>query len=177
MTEVIQIIGRATRDAPGKTHAQFTNLVAEPTNDPTEVADAVNNMLKAISRSLIMEQVLAPNFNFQTRLPDSPSSDAATPGVPIFVRDRQEPSTDRVRQIVKDQLDELKIGVINDPYVQAAIIHPDAFTPAESTRCSYRASSSVHFPTSLPARPTRSGTPFCLTLISRTRYHRNRTIL
>ena len=26
LTEVVQIIGRATRDAPGKTEAQFTNL-------------------------------------------------------------------------------------------------------------------------------------------------------
>jgi hypothetical protein len=26
----VQIIGRATRDAPGKTRARFTNLIAEP---------------------------------------------------------------------------------------------------------------------------------------------------
>lgn len=30
LTEVIQIIGRVTRDSPGKEHAQFTNLIAEP---------------------------------------------------------------------------------------------------------------------------------------------------
>ena len=30
LTEIIQIIGRATRDARGKTHARFTNLIAEP---------------------------------------------------------------------------------------------------------------------------------------------------
>ena len=30
LTEIIQIIGRATRDAPGKTSARFTNLIAEP---------------------------------------------------------------------------------------------------------------------------------------------------
>ncbi|HJP61315.1 MAG TPA: DEAD/DEAH box helicase, partial [Gemmatimonadaceae bacterium] len=30
LTEVIQIIGRVTRDSPGKSHAQFTNLIAEP---------------------------------------------------------------------------------------------------------------------------------------------------
>jgi hypothetical protein len=26
----VQIIGRATRDAPGKTRTRFTNLIAEP---------------------------------------------------------------------------------------------------------------------------------------------------
>src|SRR5262249_20578322 len=30
LTEIVQIIGRATRDAPGKARAQFTNLIAEP---------------------------------------------------------------------------------------------------------------------------------------------------
>jgi len=30
LTEIVQIIGRATRDAPGKLGAVFTNLVAEP---------------------------------------------------------------------------------------------------------------------------------------------------
>ena len=31
LTEIVQIIGRATRDAKGKTSARFTNLIAEPT--------------------------------------------------------------------------------------------------------------------------------------------------
>lgn len=131
MTEVIQIIGRATRDAVGKTHAQFTNLVAQPVEDRAVVTDAVNNMLKAISCSLIMEQVLAPNFNFQTRLPGGPPAEEPVPGVPIQVRGLQEPSTDRVREIVQDQLDELKVHVWTDQHIQTAIVHPDAFTPAE----------------------------------------------
>ena len=29
LTEVVQIIGRARRDAPGKTRARFTNLIAD----------------------------------------------------------------------------------------------------------------------------------------------------
>ena len=33
LTEIVQIIGRATRDAPGKTRARFTNLIAEPRID------------------------------------------------------------------------------------------------------------------------------------------------
>ena len=55
LTEIIQIIGRATRDSPGKPHAQFTNLIAEPDASADNVADAVNNMLKAIAASLVRE--------------------------------------------------------------------------------------------------------------------------
>ena len=64
LTEIIQIIGRATRDAKGKTHARFTNLIAEPDASEEAVTDAVNDTLKAIAASLLMEQVLAPKFNF-----------------------------------------------------------------------------------------------------------------
>jgi len=64
LTEIIQIIGRATRDAPGKTRARFTNLIAEPAADDPLVVDAINDYLKAIAASLLMEQVLAPRFEF-----------------------------------------------------------------------------------------------------------------
>ncbi|PHQ28793.1 DEAD/DEAH box helicase [Leeuwenhoekiella nanhaiensis] len=64
LTEIVQIIGRATRDAPNKTQARFTNLIAEVDASEDSVTDAVNDTLKAISASLLMEQVLAPKFNF-----------------------------------------------------------------------------------------------------------------
>ncbi|PHP64944.1 DEAD/DEAH box helicase [Zhengella mangrovi] len=64
LTEIVQIIGRATRDAAGKTHARFTNLIAEPDATEAAVTEAVNDTLKAIAASLLMEQVLAPRFNF-----------------------------------------------------------------------------------------------------------------
>ena len=64
LTEIIQIIGRATRDAPGKESASFTNLIAEPDAAEAAVVDAINDTLKAIAASLLMEQVLAPRFNF-----------------------------------------------------------------------------------------------------------------
>mgnify|MGYP001410247259 FL=1 len=64
LTEIIQIIGRATRDAPGKSRARFTNLIAEPAADSPLVVDAINDYLKAIAASLLMEQVLAPRFDF-----------------------------------------------------------------------------------------------------------------
>lgn len=64
LVEIIQIIGRATRDAPGKTKARFTNLIAEPDAAESVVVDAINDTLKAIAASLLMEQVLAPRFEF-----------------------------------------------------------------------------------------------------------------
>jgi hypothetical protein len=64
LTEIIQIIGRATRDAPGKESASFTNLIAEPDASEAAVVGAINDTLKAIAASLLMEQVLAPRFTF-----------------------------------------------------------------------------------------------------------------
>ena len=76
LTEIVQIIGRATRDAPGKTRARFTNLIAEPDASEEAVTEAVNDTLKAIAASLLMEQVLAPRFEFKPKNPDS----GPTPG-------------------------------------------------------------------------------------------------
>ena len=76
LTEIVQIIGRATRDAPGKTGAKFTNLIAEPDATEEAVTEAVNDTLKAIAASLLMEQVLAPRFEFKPKHPDS----GPTPG-------------------------------------------------------------------------------------------------
>ena len=75
LTEIIQIIGRATRDAPGKLSARFTNLIAEPDAAEDAVVDAVNDTLKAIAASLLMEQVLAPRFNFTPRNAEASAQD------------------------------------------------------------------------------------------------------
>jgi len=64
---VVQIIGRATRDAPSKFRARFTNLIAEPDASEGAVTEAVNDTLKAIAASLLMEQVLAPRFEFKPK--------------------------------------------------------------------------------------------------------------
>lgn len=76
LTEIVQIIGRATRDAPGKERARFTNLIAEPDASEAAVAEAVNDTLKAIAASLLMEQVLAPRFEFKPKNPQN----GPTPG-------------------------------------------------------------------------------------------------
>lgn len=133
LTEIIQIIGRATRDCPGKSHAQFTNLIAEPDASTDNVADAVNNMLKAIAASLLMEQVLAPNFKFKTRASDDNIDGAAkvvdidytNSETTIAIKGFAEPSTPRVRQILDSDLVDLTASVMQDDRVLRAAMNPD----------------------------------------------------
>lgn len=110
LTEIVQIIGRATRDAPGKPKAMFTNLVAEPGVETGAVTDAVNDMLKAISGSLLMEQVLAPNFKFY-RCEDGdvrdPISVDGQGNVMIGIKGLKEPPTDRSRDICEKDMQDL----------------------------------------------------------------------
>jgi len=118
LTEIIQIIGRCTRDSSNKEHAQFTNLIAEPDATTDEVKLSVNNMLKAITGSLLMEQVLAPNFKFKAKRSDDETT--ATPGV-IRIKGFQEPTSDRVRQIIDTDLNDLKANVLqNDSVIKAS---------------------------------------------------------
>lgn len=126
LTEVIQIIGRVTRDSPGKMHAQFTNLIAEPDASQGEVKVSVNNMLKAITASLLMEQVLAPNFNFKTKKFDD--DEPAKKGE-LKIRGFKEPSSDRVKQIVATDLNDLKATILqDDTFARAAAGSVDAET-------------------------------------------------
>lgn len=125
LTEIIQIIGRVTRDSPGKTHAQFTNLIAEPDAERDEVRLSVNNMLKAITASLLMEQVLAQNFEFKTK---RSRDDAPAPGT-ISIHGFKEPSSERVQQIVKTDLNDLKANILqDDTFARAAAGHVDPET-------------------------------------------------
>lgn len=110
LTEIIQIIGRATRDSNNKTHAQFTNLIAQPDAADDLVKLSVNNMLKAITASLLMEQVLAPNWSFKTKLSDE---DIAKPGE-IKIRGLKEPSSKRVKDIIESDLNDLKASILQD---------------------------------------------------------------
>ncbi len=120
LTEVIQIIGRATRDSNNKTHAQFTNLIALPDAADDEVKYSVNNMLKAITASLLMEQVLAPNWSFKTKVSDD---DKAKPGE-IKIRGLKEPTSQRVKDIIETDLTDLKADIFQDKTMLKAM--PDA---------------------------------------------------
>jgi superfamily II DNA or RNA helicase len=117
LTEIIQIIGRATRDSDNKNHAQFTNLIAQPDADDDLVKLSVNNMLKAITASLLMEQVLAPNWKFKTKIDDD---DEAKPGE-IKIRGLKEPSSKRVKDILETDLNDLKATILQDDQMLKAM--------------------------------------------------------
>jgi len=110
LTEIIQIIGRCTRDSNNKTHAQFTNLIAQPDAADDLVKLSVNNMLKAITASLLMEQVLAPNFKFKTKLFDEDKADAGE----IKIRGFKTPTSKRVKDIIESDLNDLKATILQD---------------------------------------------------------------
>jgi len=117
LTEIIQIIGRATRDSDNKTHSQFTNLIAQPDADDELIKLSVNNMLKAITASLLMEQVLAPNFKFKTKLSDEDKNEAGT----IKIRGFKEPTSQRVKDIIETDLNDLKAAVLQDNQLVQAL--------------------------------------------------------
>lgn len=117
LTEIIQIIGRCTRDSENKTHAQFTNLIAQPDVSDIQVKLSVNNMLKAITASLLMEQVLAPNFKFKLRLSEDDKDEPGT----IRIKGFKEPKTARVNQIIEDDLNDLKARILQDDNIVNAL--------------------------------------------------------
>ena len=126
LTEIVQIIGRATRDAKGKTRARFTNLIAEPDVSKQAVTEAVNDTLKAIAASLLMEQVLAPKFEFKLKNPltgaqdgfdygeDGYNPDKCNVGIKeetgvcqIEIKGLAEPKSDEAKRICAEDINEV----------------------------------------------------------------------
>jgi len=133
LTEIVQIIGRATRDAPGKTRARFTNLIAEPDASESAVTEAVNDTLKAIAASLLMEQVLAPRFEFRPKNPNNiptPGFDYGQNGydsnkcnigvnpetgrVQLEIKGLAEPKSPEAEPICREDLNELITAFVQD---------------------------------------------------------------
>lgn len=133
LTEVVQIIGRATRDAPGKARARFTNLIAEPDASEQAVTEAVNDTLKAIAASLLMEQVLVPRFEFRAKEPANTAQsgfdygeggyDAARCNVgfhekrgvfEIEVKGLKEPKSTEAQRVCREDLNELITAFVQD---------------------------------------------------------------
>jgi len=117
LTELIQIIGRTTRDSSNKTHAQFTNLISQPDANDEDVTEAVNNMLKAITASLLMEQVLAPKFNFLAR----GSDEGFNEGGNIYIGGFKPPKSKKVKKILEEDLHDLKAVILQDTEMQKAM--------------------------------------------------------
>lgn len=128
LTEIVQIIGRCTRDSSNKEHAQFTNLVAEPNANREEIVESVNNILKAITASLLMEEVIAPKFNYKPKETQSeeeggegnPTNDDGS-GHTVFIEGFRGIKSDRVKDIIENDIVDLKARILQDPDVQHAI--------------------------------------------------------
>ena len=145
LTEIVQIIGRATRDAPGKTRARFTNLIAEPDATESAVTEAVNDTLKAIAASLLMEQVLAPRFEFRPKNPNNiptPGYDYGPGGydpnksnvgvnpetgrVQLEIKGLAEPKSPEAERICREDLNELITAFVQDkPSIERGLFDPE----------------------------------------------------
>ena len=126
LTEIVQIIGRCTRDCEGKSHAQFINLIPCPDAAQDDVSMAVNDFLKAISASLLMEQVMAPRWTFKTKRDDEEDGKIVkkpkeTPSHEIEVKGLPQP-TERAQAIIDNDLDTLLASVLSDKRIREAII-------------------------------------------------------
>ena len=154
LTEIVQIIGRATRDAPGKTRApRFTNLIAEPDASEEAVTEAVNDTLKAIAASLLMEQVLAPRFEFKPKHPNN----EATPGldygeggydpgkcnvgvnpetglIQLEIKGLAEPKSPEAERICREDLNELITAFVQDKQAIERGLFDEELVPEELTQ-------------------------------------------
>ena len=121
LTEVIQIIGRCTRDCEGKDTARFVNMIAMPDAEQADVKVAVNDFLKAITASLLMEQVMAPSWNFKTYMDENEDDDSGNTPNTVVIEGLKPLTSAKARQIVEQQLDDLKADVLNNEMIVKAI--------------------------------------------------------
>ena len=119
LTEVIQIIGRCTRDCEGKETARFVNMIAMPEAEQAEVKVAVNDFLKAITASLLMEQVMAPSWKFKTIKDEKEQNEDLAHT--IVVEGLKPLSSVKTQTIVESQLDDLKAAILQDDMVVKAL--------------------------------------------------------
>jgi hypothetical protein len=153
LTEIVQIIGRATRDAPGKTRARFTNLIAEPDATQSLVTEAVNDTLKAIAASLLMEQVLAPRFEFRPKYPNNEATpgfdygpngydpegtnigfNQATGQIQLEIKGLAEPKSPEAERICREDLNELITAFVQDKQAIERGMFDEELVPEELTQ-------------------------------------------
>ncbi len=71
-------------------------------------------MLKAITASLLMEQVLAPNFTFKPKYPEDEDNDAEDNQNTIRIRGFKKPTSQRAKEIIESDLNDLKARILQD---------------------------------------------------------------
>ena len=153
LTEIVQIIGRATRDAPGKTRARFTNLIAEPDASEGAVTEAVNDTLKAIAASLLMEQVLAPRFEFRPKNANNVATtgydygasgydpnkcnmgvNPETGRIQLEIKGLAEPKSAEAERICREDLNELITAFVQDKTAVERGMFDQELVPEELTQ-------------------------------------------
>lgn len=153
LTEIVQIIGRATRDAPGKTRTRFTNLIAEPDASEQAVTEAVNDTLKAIAASLLMEQVLSPRFEFKPKYKENvptPGFDYGEGGydpnkcnvgvdaerglIQLEIKGLAEPKSPEAERICTEDLNELITAFVQDKRTIESGLFDEELIPEELTQ-------------------------------------------
>src|SRR6204780_3230421 len=153
LTEIVQIIGRATRDAPGKTHARFPTLIAEPDASEEAVTEAVNDTLKAIAACLLMEQVLAPRFEFKPKHRENgpePGFDYGESGYDpnkcnvgfdeqtgkfqIEIKGLAEPKSPEAARICREDLNEVVAAFVQDKTAIERGLFDEELVPEELTQ-------------------------------------------
>ena len=153
LTEIVQIIGRATRDAPGKTRTRFTNLIAEPDATEAAVTEAVNDTLKAIAASLLMEQVLSPRFEFKPKYQNNQPSTGFDYGeggydpnkcnvgvdserglIQIEIKGISEPKSPEAQRICTQDLNELITSFVQDKRTIESGLFDEELVPQELTQ-------------------------------------------
>ncbi|MDQ7015677.1 MAG: DEAD/DEAH box helicase, partial [Gammaproteobacteria bacterium] len=131
---------------------RFTNLIAEPDADEERIADAVNDTLKAISASLLMEQVLAPKFKFSQKTKESApeagfdygetgyDSKGSNVGVnttsgeiQIEIKGLQAPKSESAKRVCQEDLNEVVTAFVQDkPSVERGLFDKETL-PEELT--------------------------------------------
>lgn len=153
LTEIVQIIGRATRDAKDKARARFTNLIAEPDASEELVTEAVNDTLKAIAASLLMEQVLQPKYEFVPKYIDSgPQADIdygeggydkekCNVGFDkeqckfqIEIKGLVEPKSEEASRICREDLNEVVASFVQDKVTLERGLFDEELVPEELTQ-------------------------------------------
>ena len=131
--------------------ARFTNLIAEPAAADDVVVDAVNDTLKAIAASLLMEQVLAPRFEFTPKDVGPKDGFDYGPGgyqeggtnvgfneergqFHFELKGLVEPTTQEARRVCQEDLNEVITAFVQDkPSLERGLFDPET-VPEELTQ-------------------------------------------
>ncbi len=136
-----------------RVRARFTNLIAEPDASTEAVTEAVNDTLKAIAASLLMEQVLAPRFEFKPKNADSgpmPGFDYGADGYDpnrcnigvnedtgdyqIEIKGLVEPKSQEATRICREDLNEVIAAFVQDKTAIERGLFDEELVPEELTQ-------------------------------------------